>query len=174
MIFVAEAAARPADIGDVERAQGGDDVAADAADMGDRRIAADPDAAVNAGAEMLGNLLGRLLVEIGDLRTVIVVILVDLRRHRIEQRQLDHVRPEARLGDGSRVAVVAALGEVCHDVGLGQRARRLQRQQLRIAGTGTDADKTALWKRVHRPGLANELSAAAVIALPPSLPRTMA
>ena len=84
--------------------------------------------------------------------------------------------PGAELGfdDGARVAVVAALGEIGDDIGLGQGPRGLQRQQFGVAGTSADADETAFGKRVHRPGLASELSAAAVMALPPSRPRTMA
>ena len=79
-----------------------------------------------------------------------------------------------RADDGARIAVVAALGEMRNHVGLGQRAHGLERQQLGIAGTGADANKPAFYNRVHRPGLANALRAAAVMALPPSLPRTMA
>ena len=76
--------------------------------------------------------------------------------------------------DGARIAVVAALGEMREHVGLAQRAHGLQRQQFGIAGAGADADEAALGLSVHRPALASALRQAAVMALPPSRPRTMA
>ena len=69
---------------------------------------------------------------------------------------------------------LAALGDMRDDIRLAQRAYGLQRELFRIAGTGADADQASLRLRVHRPALANELSAAAVMALPPRRPRTMA
>ena len=54
VVLVGEAAARPAEDGDVELLQRRDDVVADAARVGDRRVLADPDALVDAAAEVLG------------------------------------------------------------------------------------------------------------------------
>ena len=79
-----------------------------------------------------------------------------------------------RVDDGARIAVVAALGEMREHVGLGQRAHGLHGQQFRVARTGADADQAAFASVAHRPGLASALRAAAVMALPPRRPRTMA
>ena len=64
VIFVGEAAARPADVRHLDRLQRGDDVVADAARIGDRRIGADPYAFVNAVAEMLGELAEDVAVDL--------------------------------------------------------------------------------------------------------------
>ena len=56
VVGVGETAARPAEIRDLDRAQGGDDVGAETADVGDGRVLADPEALVHAAAEVLGEL----------------------------------------------------------------------------------------------------------------------
>ena len=80
-----------------------------------------------------------------------------------------------RPDDAARVAVAAALGEIGDDVGLFERAHGLQRQEFRVAGTRADADQPACFcVHIQRPGLARALTAAAVMALPPMRPRTIA
>jgi hypothetical protein len=54
VVFVGEAAARPAQDGDADRSQGRDDVAADPAHVGDGRIRPDPEPVVDAAPEVLG------------------------------------------------------------------------------------------------------------------------
>jgi hypothetical protein len=56
MVLVSEAAARPTHVGHLERAQRLNYVAADTADVRDRRIHPDPDPAIDAVAELLGEL----------------------------------------------------------------------------------------------------------------------
>ena len=102
------------------------------------------------------------------------MILGDFRRNRIEQRQLDHAGLQESRDGGARVAVIAALGEMREHVGLCQRPHGLQSQQFGIARPGADADQAALERSIHRPALASALMHAAVMALPPSRPRTMA
>ncbi len=65
VVFIGEAAAGPADIRDLDGFQGADDVVADAAGVGDRGIGADPDAFVNAVAEVLGELAEDVAVDRG-------------------------------------------------------------------------------------------------------------
>jgi len=56
VVGVGEAAAGPAQVGHLDRAEGGNDVLADTAHVGDRRILADPDALVHAAAKVFGKL----------------------------------------------------------------------------------------------------------------------
>src|SRR5690606_12385680 len=65
VVLVGEAPAGPAHVWHADLAQRGDDVAANAADIGDFRILADPHAAVDPGTEMLGELAEDVA---GDLR----------------------------------------------------------------------------------------------------------
>jgi len=54
MVLVGKAAARPAQHGDLDAPQRRRHVVADAARVGDGRVLADPDALVDAAAEVLG------------------------------------------------------------------------------------------------------------------------
>ena len=54
VVLVGEAAAGPAQVGNPQRPQGLDHVVADAPGVGDRGVLPDPDAAVDAAAEVLG------------------------------------------------------------------------------------------------------------------------
>ena len=56
VVLVSKAAARPADYGRLDRLQRADDVAAHAPDIGDLGVRADPDAVIDAGAQMFGKL----------------------------------------------------------------------------------------------------------------------
>ena len=96
-----------------------------------------------------------------------------LGRHRIKQRQLLDARTQMLRDDPPRIAGVAGLGEMRDDVRLGEHARGLQRQKLRIARPDADADQTSARRLFHRPALASALTAAAVMALPPMRPRTI-
>lgn len=66
VVIIGEAAAGPADDGGFDAAQGFDDVAAEAAGIGDGRILADPDAVVDAAAEVLGKMPVDVGVDGGD------------------------------------------------------------------------------------------------------------
>ena len=128
-----------------------------------------------AGCKVFGYFCRGFFVEGEDLRLVVGMVLVDLGGDGIVQRQFHRARPDMALDDGAGIAVGIALGEMRHDIGLSERAHGLQRQQFGVAGAGADADQPADGcLRAHRPGLASALRAAAVMALPPSLPRTMA
>src|SRR5690242_14454769 len=70
---------------------------------------------------------------------------------------------------GACVAAVAGLAEMRDHVGVCEHANRLERHQLGIARPDADRDELA---GAHMPGRASALTAAAAIALPPSLPRT--
>lgn len=141
----------------------------------EQRVALRQDRNHTALIEMGGYRLRRRLVEARNGSAVVVVILVDLDGDRIDQRQLDHVVAEMCIGDGAGVAIGTALGEMRDHVSLGQRAHGLERQKFGIAGPGADADEATLCSgSAHTPGLASELRAAAVMALPPRRPRTMA
>src|SRR5580658_11121176 len=72
--------------------------------------------------------------------------------------------------DGARVTGIAGLGEMGNHVGFAERAHRFQGHQFRIARPDADTEK---FPRAHIPVLAKALSAAAVMALPPILPRTI-
>ena len=96
----------------------------------------------------------------------------DLGGDRIAERQLDRARAHVGGGDGAGVAGAAGLGEMGDDVGLAERAHRLQRHQFGVAGPDADADQPR--RAVHdRSSRASALTAAAVTALPPSRPRTV-
>jgi hypothetical protein len=56
VVVVGKAAARPAEVGDVQFFKRGDDVGADTLGIGGRRIFADPQAVVDAAAQMLGKM----------------------------------------------------------------------------------------------------------------------
>ena len=72
MVELCETAARPTHQRDFDLAQGGDDITANAAHVGDRRILADPDTFIHAATEMLDE----LPIDVGvDTRTGLV------RRH---------------------------------------------------------------------------------------------
>ena len=62
VVLVGEAAARPAQHGDVELLERGDDVVADPARVRDRGARAHPDALVDAPAEVLGEVAVDVLV----------------------------------------------------------------------------------------------------------------
>ena len=125
--------------------------------------------------EMLFDLVNRFLVEAKDQFPVLLGILMDFRCHRINQRQFYPRLAKMRPDDAARVAVAAALGEIGDHIGFFQRAHGLQRQQFRVARTRADADQPACFcVHIQRPGLARALTAAAVMALPPMRPRTMA
>ena len=63
VIFISEAAAGPAHVRYLHRLQRGDDVVADAARIRDLGVRADPDAFINAVAEMLGELAEDVAVD---------------------------------------------------------------------------------------------------------------
>ena len=65
MIIVSEAAAGPANVGHMDRAKGVNDVAADSANIRDARIRSDPNSAVDAIAEMLGELAEDVAIDPG-------------------------------------------------------------------------------------------------------------
>src|SRR4029079_2527051 len=111
--------------------------------------------------EMRGDRFRRAIVETAQRIAIGGVLPWNLRRHRIEQRQLLDAVLEMRGGDASRVAGVAGLGEMRHHVGGLQRRNCVQGDETRIAGADTDAEKT----RVHRPSFAKALTAAAVMAM---------
>ena len=73
VVVVGEAAAGPAEVRDVDRAEGVEDVGAHAAGVGDRRIFADPDAVVDAAAEVLGE----VAVEVAADRAAVLVAVDD-------------------------------------------------------------------------------------------------
>ena len=54
VVFVRETPAGPTQVGDVDRFEGFDDVGANAPDVGDRRVFADPNAVINAAAQVFG------------------------------------------------------------------------------------------------------------------------
>jgi hypothetical protein len=128
----------------------------------------------SAGFEVFRDFAGRFLVEIGYRGAVVIVILIYFRCDGVDERQFHALRTQVRADDGARIAVAAALRKMRDHVGLGERAHGFQRQQFGIAGPGADADKAAFCLHIQRPGLASALTAAAVMALPPRRPRTMA
>ena len=73
MVVVGEAAAGPAEVGDVDRLEGVDDVVPHAAGVGDVRVFADPDAVVDAAAEVLGE----VAVEVAADRAAVLVAVDD-------------------------------------------------------------------------------------------------
>jgi hypothetical protein len=62
-----------------------------------------------------------------------------LTRHWIIERQLLDARLEVICRDRTRVARVAVLGEMHHEIGFAQRPHRFQGHELRIARPHTDA-----------------------------------
>ena len=135
----------------------------------EQRIALAEDRDGAAGIEMARDGGGGVIIEVADGFAVGGRACRHLGRHRIEQRQLLDAGTQMLRDDPARVAGVARLGEMRDDVRLGECARGLQGQQLRIARADADADQTP----AHKPALASALTAAAVMALPPMRPRTM-
>ena len=123
---------------------------------------------------MRRDFLRRAVEEAGDRRAVVLMRAFDLGGDGVEQRELDRVRPDVGVDNTARIAGVALLGKVRNDIGLSQHTRGFQRQQFGIAGAGADTEQTGSCVAAHRPGLASELIAAAVMAEPPSRPRTIA
>jgi hypothetical protein len=64
VILVGEAAARPADVGDLQVSQCGDHVVADAASVRNGRIGANPDAFIKSVAEILGELAEDVAIDL--------------------------------------------------------------------------------------------------------------
>src|SRR4029077_4989036 len=98
------------------------------------------------------------------------VVLSDFSGQRIEQRQLFDPRAQLARDGGAGIAAVATLGEVRDDIGFLERAHRLEREELGIAGPDTDPNEPPA---AHMSALASALTAAAAMALPPSRPRTI-
>ena len=119
---------------------------------------------------MGGDVARGLFVEAVDRCAVGLVAARDFRGHGIEQRQFDHIRTHVLRHDPARIAVVSLLGEMRHDIGLGERPHGLERHQFGVAGARSHADQPP----GQSPALASALTAAAVIAEPPSRPRTTA
>ncbi len=96
-----------------------------------------------SGEKMRGDGLGRGVVEVGDLALIGVMILVDLSRHRVVERQFGHARLQKTFDHRAAVAVASGLGEIGDDIRFAERPDRLYGQEFRIAGTRSDADKPA-------------------------------
>src|SRR6202043_2262885 len=122
-----------------------------------------------AGIEMRGDFGRGAVVEIADRITVAVAVRGHFGGDRVEQGQFDDFGAQVLRCDGARMTFVSRFGEVCDHVGFAERAHCFQRHQFRIARSDADADE---FSGAHRPALANALTAAAVMALPPMRPRT--
>ena len=79
-----------------------------------------------AGIEMARHGGGGVVVEVADGIAVGRLARRHLGRHRIKQRQLLDAGTQMLRDDPARIAGVAGLGEMRDDIGLGERARRLQ------------------------------------------------
>src|SRR5258706_867599 len=121
--------------------------------------------------EMRGDRGGAVVVKRRDLIAIGRSPVLDFRRHGIEQRQFDRIRPDMIGRDGARPTDIAGFGEMRHHVGLPQRPRRLKSEEFRIARSYSDANQPR--GLAHIPALARALTAAAVMALPPMRPRTI-
>ena len=109
VVLVREAPARPAHVRHLDRLERGHDVVADAAGVGDGGVGTDPDALVDAGAEVLGELAEDVPV---DLRARLRGVDrhghgVGGRRRRAWRR---HGRPDRGRGDESEAENEAAAG----------------------------------------------------------------
>src|SRR5690606_23220044 len=105
-----------------------------------------------------------------DFRLIGIFPPVEFGRHGIAQRQFDGALGPMWRHDRPRISVPSALEKVSNHIGIENGPHRLERQQFRVAGSRADPDQASS----HIPGLANALSAAAVMALPPNRPSTMA
>src|SRR5258707_13040607 len=114
---------------------------------------------------------GAVVVKCCDLVAIGRSTWRDFRRHGIKQRQFDRVRPDMIGRDGARATDIAGFGEMRHHVGLPQRSRRLESEELRIARSYADANQPR--GLAHIPALPSALTPAAVMALPPMRPRTI-
>ncbi len=122
---------------------------------------------------MMGDVQRRIVKECRDLALVVLIVPMDFRGHRIFQREFDGIfRPVGR-DDGACISGPAALEEMGDDIGIENGAHGLERQKLGIARPGAHPDQLSRGL-AHIPGLASALSAAAVMALPPRRPSTMA
>src|SRR5690606_19193366 len=106
----------------------------------------------------------------GNLRTVIFAVAMALGGDRIVEPFFDLIGAYVIGHDGACIALIAALGEIGHDIGAADGLYRLQGQQFRITRAGANSIENT----GHRPGLAKALRQAEVMALPPRRPRTMA
>ena len=102
MVLVAKAAARPADVGRLQRPQRGHNVIADPARVRDRGIRANPDALVEAVSEILRELAEEVAV---DLRSGLGCVDGQMRglcchkRHGRNQQQNRDARDEANAAE---------------------------------------------------------------------------
>src|SRR5580692_6472824 len=135
----------------------------------EQRIALADDGDRAADFEMRGDCDGGAVVEIADRHAVAVTRCRQLRGDRIIERQFGDAGAQMGRHDGARMTGISRFGEMRDDVGLAERAHRLERQQFRITRSDTDTDQ---FSRAHIPALASALTAAAVMALPPMRPRT--
>ncbi len=113
-----------------------------------------------------------LAIEITDDLLVIHMCGEFFRRHRIDERYQNLFRRKIVLNDCKGVALLALGGVIGHDRRVFEKAERLQRYQFRVAGADTEAKQSAFCRHYSR-SEASALTAAAVMALPPRLPRTI-
>src|SRR5439155_14681904 len=85
--------------------------------------------------------------------------------------QFAHGGFEVPSSDGPGVPALRGFGKMRHQIGLLQHAHCLDRDELRVTRSDTNADK--LPGDSHVPALASALTAAAAIALPPMRPSTV-
>ena len=135
----------------------------------EQRIALADDRDGAAGIEMARDGRRGVVVEGADRLAIGGAVPGELGRHGIEQRQFLDAGAQMVLHDAACIADIAGLGEMRDHIGFGKRPRSLQGQQLRIARADANTDQTP----AHSPALANALTAAAVMALPPRRPRTI-
>ncbi len=127
---------------------------------------------------MGGDVLRRLVEECSDRAAIILAVLVAFNGYRIDQRHFQRAGADESFNDAATITAAALLAKEGKHIGIFDGAHRLQRQKLRITGTGADANQFTLGmfkkSRTHRPALATALMAAAVMAEPPIRPLTMA
>src|SRR5579875_1852225 len=114
---------------------------------------------------------GGLGVEILQRTGVTAGMICGLRGHGIDQVLLDLARPQIPFGDAAGDAAAVAGAVIGHYVGLADHPGGLDRHQLGVAGSESDAEKCS--PPAHLMLAAIALTAAAAIALPPRRPRTI-
>ncbi len=126
-----------------------------------------------ARVEMPREPRGGRLVEVGQGALVAERMVGGADGHGVDQLLLDGRGGDQVTGDAAGVGPFAGAGVVGHDVGRGDEACGLERDQFGVAGADADPVEAARRRVVHSASRASAFRAEDVMAEPPLRPRTV-